>query len=281
MPRVRRRSKNKDDKNKKFIYEKDIKAEVIRAIFDVIPDEVVERMWEGVEEADNPLDSSVVSKVARTIQKRLDEIVESIVFGLANYLRGKDRWKHLYYREQISETEFREIGFDASVLRGLVSEIEDEEEKSLNRAKDFLREILGRNDLAEAFAYVFIEFATTSPMERYERFTPEYEKEEGERRAEEWKKKLEEEEEEKRQWEFKFEEEPSESELKDVEKLGEDEIEGSDVGWFPEEDILSEDMIGDEFDEIFPEYDDFDVFYDDEGEIEDEEDDVDSDDDED
>jgi hypothetical protein len=267
MPRIRRPSGS--DENKRFIYEKDIKAEVIRAIFSVIPDEVVDRMMESVEEADNPLDSSIVSKITRTIQKRLDEIVESTIFGLAYYLKGEDGLEDLYYREQISETEFRDIGFDPSILRNFASEDEEEEEEALEMAKDFLRNVFGKDNLAEAFAYVFIDFAASSPKDRYERFTPEYEKEEGERRAEEWERKLKEEKEEKRRWEFSFEKEPTESELR---RIGEeeDEVESGDEDEFSEEDIFDEDMIEDEFDEIFPEYEDFDEFYDEDEEDDDE-----------
>jgi hypothetical protein len=273
MPRVRRPSESENDKNKRFIYEKDIKAEVIRAIFSVIPDEVVERMMESIEEADNPLDSSMVSKITRTIQKRLDEIVENIIFGLTYYLKGEDGFADLYYREQISETEFRDIGFDTSILKNFASESKKKEEEALEMAKDFLREAFGKDDLAEAFAYVFIDFATSSSKDRYERFTPEYEKEEMERRAEEWEKKLKEEKEEKKRWEFTFEKEPPESELRRIEEEEEDEVESGDEDEFSEEDVFEEDMIEDEFDEIFPEYEDFDVFYDEDEEDDDEDED--------
>lgn len=269
MPRIRRPSKS--DENKKFIHEKDIKAEVIRAIFSVIPNEVVERMMESVEEADNPLDGSIVSKVSRTIQKRLDEIVESIVFGLTYYLKGEYGWSDLYYREKISETEFREVGFDPSILKNFASESEEEEEEALEMAKDFLREAFGKDDLAEAFAYVFIDFATSSPEDRYERFTTEYEKEEGEKRAEERERKLKEEKEEKKRWEFTFEKEPPVSELRRIKEEEEDEVESGDENEFSEEDVFDEDMIEDEFDEIFPEYDDFDAFYDEDGDEDEEE----------
>jgi hypothetical protein len=246
MPRIRRPSR--EDEDKRFINEWDVKAALISAIFNVMPDEEIDRIWENVEESERPLD--LVRLVRLSFEQWVDDIVEDFVLNLARYSIKEGKRYQLYYQDPSSK---EEVYFDSNLPRSLFSDNEDEEERALNKAKDFIKEVFGSDDLAEAFAYVFIEYITASPTERYEKFTPEYEKEEGEERAKKWEKEFEKEKEE-REWEKSiFEREPTMKELRRIEETEDiDEDEDEFIEPLDEEDTFEPDAFEEDLDDFLP-----------------------------
>jgi hypothetical protein len=223
------------NENKKYIKENDVKGAVIDAIFKTIPDRVLEKLEYEIENAYSPF--ALVDKVARAIRKKLDTIVDLVISNLDLVRRSANRGQEIYYLDTL---ERKEIPFDVHLTeKDYKVEGKDPVDVLLEKSKDFLREVFGEDDLAEAFAYVFVEFVLTSDDKIFEKFTTEYEKEQAERRMKGFDERTKTYRKEKRR--KLLEREPTERELREIEELG-------DVDKLSEEDLFT-DISEDDFDD--------------------------------
>jgi hypothetical protein len=199
--------------NKKYITESDVRGAVMSALSEVFPIEVLDKLKYKARKARNPFD--LVDKVANIIRRRLDEVVDLVIRNLDLVRRIADKGQKIYYLDTL---ENKEIPFDVYLTkRDYRVEGRDPVDILMERAKEFLKEVFGEDDLAESFAYVFIDFVRTPDSYIFDKFTTEYEKEQAKRRMrglEERtrryrKKKLEE-----------SEREPTEEELRKIEESG-------------------------------------------------------------
>jgi len=222
------RNNPRSSKNKKYIKESDIKGAVIEAISETIPSEILDELKHEVRNSRSPF--ALVDKVTHVIRRKLDDIVDLVISNLDLIYRLTDRGDELYYFDTL---ENKEIPFNVHLTK------EDYEVKGkdpvdtlLDKSKDFLRRVFGEDDLAEAFAYVFIDFVVTPDDYIFGKFTTQYEKEQAERRMrgfEERTRRYR-----KRKWREISEREPTEEKLKKIEESG-------DVGELSEDDFDDDD----------------------------------------
>ncbi len=227
------RSNPRSGKNKKYIKESDVKGAVVEAISEAVPSEVLDKLRYEIKNSRNPFD--LVDKVARVIRRRLDDIVDLVISNLDLTYRLTDRGYEVYYYDTLEK---KEIPFDVHLTKeDYKAKDKDPVDILLDKSKDFLRKVFDEDDLAEAFAHVFVEFVATPDKYVFDKFTPEYEREQAERRMKGFeertrryrKNKLEE----------LFEREPAEEELRrieesgDIDKLSEEDLEDYDPWDFP------------------------------------------------
>jgi hypothetical protein len=231
MPLNRDTSGN--DKNKRYIKENDINGAIVNAILSVIPDEILEELEYKIKNAYSPF--ALVDKVARVIRENLDEIVDLATDHLRLLYRISDRGDELYYFDTLEK---REVPFDVSLTTSEYRKKGREPVSMLlEKSKKFFREVFEEDDLAEAFAHVFIDFITTPDEYIFDRFTTEYEKEQAERRMRGFEERT-------RRYRKKrlYEREPTDEELKKIEELG-------DIDRLSEEDLFTIDTLEDDFDD--------------------------------
>jgi putative component of toxin-antitoxin plasmid stabilization module len=270
MPRVRKVEQpeaGQPEENKKVITEAELKREIVNAILHGVQTADIQKLVSELKESNDR--TNLEEKLLPVIQRNLDRIVELVTDGLVIMSVKGGKKYNIYYKDSLSG---KEVPFDVDYARDLRCGDEAEEERSwreiFEKSKSFLKEALGKDDLAKAFVNVFIEYATTPGSDIFEKYAPEHEKEKAMERMKEWEKTLKEEEKEKNLERALFEEEPTEEELRSIEegKGFEDEYEFQ-VG----EDFLETETLETDFDNVFYEDEELIGFYGEEEEEEKEE----------